>query len=408
MNRYACPVDNSAILYLALMRKRHTNIFRFTMHMTEPVDPDALSKAMERVWKRFPTIICGFKPNFFGYTQVQTAEPPKAQPDPGLMHMMSKEEIENCTYRLYYKDCEMIFESFHAVSDGYGFVASFTTLVAEYLRIRYGVEIPVELTLRDLDEAPQPHELEDSYLRHGDAEPLHIKSRYSYQLPGHYDEPTVRPVTRRYPLDTVLAAAKRQGVSLNTFLSGVMALSVMEVQKKHRKKLLPVRIMIPADLRRLFSSTTLRNFILYALPTMEPGEEYLPTADLMAKFQREIKEQLTPDRLRSIVSYNVKTQANPLFRALPRAIKYAAMRTAYKYFGESNSSITLTNLGNLRFPEAMDGYIKGMDVVLTPRAGSPYNCAVIACKGNLGITISRFHKEPELSTIFFRRLEELL
>ena len=408
MKRYSCPVDNSAILYLALMRKRHTNIFRFTMHMTEPVDPDALSQAMERVWKRFPTIICGFKPDFFGFTQVQTVEPPRALPDPGLMHRMSKKEMSECAYRLYYNGCDLIFESFHAVSDGYGCVASFTTLVAEYLRIRYGVDIPVELTLRDLDEEPQAHELEDSYLRHGDAKPLHIKSRYSYQLPGDYDHPTVRPTIRQYPLDTMLAAARKQGVSLNTFLSGVMALSVMEVQKKHRNKLLPVRIMVPADLRRVFSSTTLRNFILYALPTMEPGEENLPTEELMAKFQREIKDQLAPDRLHSIVSYNVRTQANPLFRALPRFIKCTAMRVAYKYFGESNSSITLTNLGNIRFPDAMDSYIKGLDVVLTPRAGSPYNCGVLACKGNLGISISRFHEEPELESVFFAKLDEVL
>ena len=408
MKRYSCPVDNSAILYLALMRKRHTNIFRFTMHMTEPVAPDALNRAMERVWKRFPTILCGFKPDFFGFTQVQAPEPPKALPDPGVLHMMTKKEISECAYRLYYSGCDLIFESFHAVTDGFGSLASFTTLAAEYLRIRYGVEIPVELTLRDLDEEPQPFELEDRYLRHCNAKPMHIKSRYSYQLPGDYDHPTVRPAIRQYPLDAVLAAAKGQGVSLNTFLSGVMALSVMEVQKKHRKKLLPVRIMVPADLRRLFSSATLRNFILYALPTMEPGEENLPTPALMAKFQADIKAQLAPDRLRSIVSYNVKTQKNPFFRALPRVIKCAAMRTAYKYFGESNSSITLTNLGNVRFPDAMDPYIKGLDVVLTPRAGSPYNCGVLACKGNLGISISRFHEEPELIDIFFRRLEEFL
>ena len=408
MKRYACPVDNSAILYLALMRKRHTNIFRFNMHLTEPVDPAALNLAMERVWKRFPTIVCGFKPGFFGFTQVQAPEPPKALPDPGLLHMMSREEITRCAYRLYYHDCDLIFESFHAVTDGYGSLTSFTTLVAEYLRIRHGVEIPVELTLRDLDEDPQPNELEDSYLKNCNAQPLHIPSRYSYQLPGHYDEPIVRPTIRRFPLNAILAAAKAQGVSLTTFLSGIMAQSVMEVQKRHRKKLLPVRIMVPADLRRLFSSTTLRNFILYALPTMEPGEEHLPLKELLGKFQTQIKEQLQPERLRSIVAYNVKTQRNPLFRALPQAIKSAAMRTAYKYFGESNSSITLTNLGSLRFPAAMDPYIRGLDVYLTPRAGSPYNCSVMACKDQLAICISRFCREPELEDVFFARLDALL
>ena len=408
MKQTTYAVDNSAILYLALMRKRHTNIFRFTMHMTEPVDPDSLNQAMERVWRRFPTIVCGFRPDLFGFTQVPAPEPPRAQPDPGILHMMTRQEITRCAYRLYYRENDIIFESFHAVTDGFGSIASFTTLVAEYLRIRHGVQIPVELTLRDLDEEPQAHELEDSYLRSCDAEPMHIKSRYSYQLPGKYEEPIVRHISRSYPIEATLAAARSLGVSLTTMLNGVMALAVMDVQKCHRRKLLPVRIMVPADLRRVFSSTTLRNFILYALPTMEPGEENLPLPQLLASFQKHTKEQLNPDRLRSIVAYNVKTQGNPFFRAIPRTLKCAAMRTAYKYFGESNSSITLTNLGNVRFPAAMDPYIRGLDVILTPRAGSPYNCGVLACKDRLNITISRFAEHPELEDLFFSRLEQIM
>ena len=35
-------VDNSAILYLALMRRNHTNSYRFTMTMRQEVDPAAL------------------------------------------------------------------------------------------------------------------------------------------------------------------------------------------------------------------------------------------------------------------------------------------------------------------------------------------------------------------------------
>ena len=40
MKQKTYAVDNSALLYLALMRKRHTNIYRFTVTMTEEVDPE--------------------------------------------------------------------------------------------------------------------------------------------------------------------------------------------------------------------------------------------------------------------------------------------------------------------------------------------------------------------------------
>ena len=42
------------------------------------------------------------------------------------------------------------------------------------------------------------------------------------------------------------------------------------------------------------------------------------------------------------------------------------------------------------------------------RAGSPYNCAVIALNGKLTITFSRFCRQPELEAVFFAKLDEVL
>ena len=252
------------------------------------------------------------------------------------------------------------------------------------------------------------HELEDSYLVHQEGEPKHLPSRYSYQLPGVYNEPRVYPCSRIYHTDKVLAAARKYGVSMTSLLSGIMASSIMDIQTSHAKALKPVRIMVPVDLRRIFGSKTLRNFILYTLPTMEPGDEKLPLHDLLHRFQHQIKEQLDPHRLASIMAYNVRTQANVVFRHIPMGLKCAVMRLAYKFFGESNSSITLTNIGNVKLPEEMAPHVETMQCILTPRAGSPYNCSVIALNGRLTITFSRFCQRPELESVFFAKLDEIL
>ena len=408
MDQITYAVDNSAILYLALMRKRHTNVYRFTMTLKHMVDPVLLQQAVDRTYKRFPTIIAGFRPDFFQYTLIPAAAAPVVRPDPGCLVTMTPEEIRTCAYRIYYSGRDVSLEAFHAVTDGYGAIASFTTLIAEYLRLRHHMDIPVCQTLRSLEEDPQNHELEDAYLSSQAGKPLHLPSRYAYQLPGKYSESLVHTVARTYPTTAVVAAAKKQGVSLTALLSGVMASSIMEVQQRHRQKLRPVRIMVPVDLRRMFDSATLRNFILYALPTMEPGEEKLPLRELLRRFHAQMREQLDPKRMAAIMAYNVRTQASFLFRAIPRALKCAVMRLIYKYFGESNSSITLTNLGNVTFPEEMAPHVEGMQCILTPRAGSPYNCAVIAAAGKLTVTLSRFPHRPELEDVFFGKLEEVL
>lgn len=407
-NRFA--IDNSSILYLALIRKDHTNIFRFTLTMSEDIQPELLQLAVNNVHGRLPSIVAGFRPGFFRYTQVQADQPPQVKPDPGCLITMTREEIARCAYRVYYRDNDIIIEGFHALSDGYGMAASFCTIAAEYLKLRYSIAIPTGYPVLDCGIEMTPDEAEDSYLKYADAKPLHLPSRYSYQLPGKeasHDHIHQHPLV--YPVEDLLKAARSRGVSITALLSAVMAASVMEVQKQcSSRKLRPVRIMVPIDLRRTFPSKTLRNFILYALPTMEPEEEALSLEQLAQKFSRQIKEHLRKDNLAGIIAYNVKTQSSPFWKVLPSGLKCGLMRLAYRFFGESNSSITFTNLGNMALPEVMIPYVKDIRLTMTPRARSPYNCGMFSYNGNFMLNICRFPQESRLEKIFTEKLDAVL
>lgn len=404
-------IDNASILYLSLMRKDHTNTFRFTMTLKEEVCPETLQLAVDRIYRRFPTVIAGFYPGFFHYLQVPAKVPPHVQPDPGCLVTMTKEEIQSCAYRVYYAGKTVSIEAFHALTDGYGAIASFTTLMAEYLRLKHGIHIPVTDTLVDVEQSPMLNELEDSYLNYENGKPLHLPSRYAYQLPGGCGQrEAVRISSLTVPTPEILDAARAHGVSITALISSVMASSVMEIQQRHctSSPAKPVRIMVPVDLRRLFPSRTLRNFILYALPTMEPQEQSKPLPELLRSFSRQIRSQTERNQLSSIMSYNVKTQRSVFFQFIPLAVKCAFMRLAYRFFGESNSSVTVTNLGNVRLPETMTEFVEDIQVILTPRVRSPYNCAVISYNGRLSINIRRFPKNAELEEVFFQKLQAVM
>lgn len=403
-------VDNSSLLYLSLIRKDHTNIYRFTMTMTEPVCSDTLQAAVDRVYRRFPTIIAGFYPGFFHYLQVPARTAPQVQPDPGCLITMTREEITSCAYRVYYRGNTISIEAFHALTDGYGAIASLTTLAAEYLRLKHGIHIPVEKTLCSVSEKPGSHELADSYMEYQTGKPLLVPNRHAYQLPGKApDGYGVHGSRQTVSVTELQRVAKRYGVSITALLSGVMADSIMDLQRNcANKSMLPVRIMVPVDLRRLFPSRTLRNFILYALPTLEPQDHGKPIREILESFKNQLLSQTEHSRLASIMAYHATAQHNWLFRHIPRSIKCAFMRFAYQFFGEVNSSITFTNLGNLQLPEQMAPFVQDIDVILTPRRRSPYNCAVISYGGRMNINISRFSREPELETVFFRKLNTIL
>ena len=68
--------------------------------------------------------------------------------------------------------------------------------------------------------------------------------------------------------------AKKRGVTVTAYLTAVLILSCVRVQEslvRNPKRLKPIKILIPVNLRSLFPSKTLRNFVLYTTPEILPA-----------------------------------------------------------------------------------------------------------------------------------------
>lgn len=407
---HSFPVDYSAILYLSQVEPNHTNVYRFTMQLNELVCPEALQKAADRVFSRFPTIFAGFRPGFLDYRLVPMETAPRVLPDHGLLKTMSPEEMEKSAYRILYKDNEVSIEAFHALTDGYGAIMSFRTLVAEYLFVRYGLHTPERTEMLEQSEPDWETEWADSYLDYARENPSRPANRPAFQLSPGERSWEVKEYVRSYSTTALLTAGRRCGVSMATLLSGLMAETIMELQKETVKpgKEKPVRIMVPIDLRRQFSSKTLRNFILYALPTLEWEEAELPRAERFSRFQTQLRSQSSRDYLAPQIAANVNAQQLWIYRMLPLKLKCTLMKLAYRFFGECNSSITLTNLGSVAMSGEMREYVKDFSVYLTPRRTSPYNCGLISLGDTTNIAITRFCKTARLEKRFFQKLDGLI
>jgi len=400
------PVDNASILFLSRIYPHHTNSFRFTYTLREEVCPDTLQKAVDRIWLRFPSVIAGFRQDFLHYTQVPASRKPQVLPDPGCLFTMTAEEIRNGCFRIFYSGNDVSIEAFHALTDGYGAITTFNTLIAEYLNLKYGITVPVSDTRLDPDAEVPGYEVHDSFLDNTQSKPASLPSRHAYQLPRKEDcDWTVRTNSLKLNTRKLLDAAHQYEVTLNSLLSAVLAWSVMDIQKQSERTYRPVRLMVPADLRRLFPSKTLRNFSLYALPTMEVSDHDLPFPEFCRSFGSQLRSQLSRETMGRMISSTVKMQNLWLFRVIPWKIKGTCMRIGYRFFGEINSSLTLTNLGRVQLPVEMQPFVENVQAFLTPRTGSPYGCAVLTYRDTVNINMSRFCEHPELDKIFFAKLQ---
>jgi len=172
------PIDNASILFLSLLRPYHNNNFRFSVTLRKPIQPEILQQAVNAIHPRFPSVIAGFRQDFFHFTQVAAEKSPKVQLDPGLLLPMTREELRQCAFRVYYRENTISIEIFHALTDGHGTLTVLTALVTEYLRL-LGEDSVESSPLGK----PQSFEVEDAYEALSHVSPKRLPSRFSYLLP---------------------------------------------------------------------------------------------------------------------------------------------------------------------------------------------------------------------------------
>ena len=401
--------DISSILYLVLARKTYCNLYRFTMTMSEDVDPVCLQKAADNIRDRFSVFMCGFDSGFFHDTQAVHDVRFQVIKDTQFLRILSKEEIKTCPARILYAENRLSIEFFHALADGYGAVAYISTLTAEYLRLRYNLDIPVGYPIMDVTEETREEEFVDEYFNHGAETSAKLSKVYAYQLPREDKKGcTIRPYQKVLSMSEIKNMAKNQGVSPTTFLSEIMAESFMKHQLNHSDSHKPVRIMIPVNLRGFFPNKTFRNFIETIHVTLNKEDMNKSFSERLTLFKNEMKSQLNVEHLGGMIKAHVSLQQSVFFRMIPTKLKYFAFKIGYEFFGESNSTMTFTNLGVVNLPEEMHPYVNKIDCFLSPRAGSPYNSAMIVFKDQIALNFSSFNKNTEVEEEFWQHLTKIM
>ena len=182
--------------------------------------------------------------------------------------------------------------------------------------------------------------------------------------------------------------------------------SIAELQARYSRpaQFAPIQIMVPVDLRKIFQSRSLRNFSLYALPRVEAGQFWMPVGELARLIGRQLKHQISQERLAGMMAASVTLQHSPLVQRIPLAIKEPALRIGHRFLGDGSSCLSLSNLGEAALPEELRPLVARMEFMLSPRKISPYNCGMISYGGRLYITFSRRGGVPELEKIFFQQL----
>ena len=398
-------LDNAAKIYPAARRKNWSNLFRQSVTLTEDVDVQVLQNALDVTVKRFPSIAARLRKGAFWYYLQQVESAPQIREEYSYPLMfMSNEEMRRCAFRVIVHEDRIAVEFFHSLTDGTGAMIFLKSLTAEYLEQKYGISIPAEAGVLDRRQEPQEEELEDSFLKYAGNVVASRKDTNAWKMRGVPLPGGVLNLTCfRLPVKETLALAHNQGVSLTVFLSAVMMQALMNLQKEKERsfrKRKGIKLLIPVNLRQLFPSKTLRNFAMYTIPEIDPRLGEYTFAEICKVIQHKMGSEITPKHMSTVIATNVNDERNPLVRLIPLPVKNVVMKAIFDSVGERKSCLTLSNLGLVKVPQAMEPYIRRFDFILGVQAAAPYNCGVVSYGDTVYINFIRNTRDAELERHF--------
>ena len=405
-------LDNAAKIYPAARRKNWSNLFRQSVTLTENIDVRVLQNALDVTVKRFPSIAARLRKGAFWYYLQQVESAPQISEEHSYpLVFMDREEMRKCAFRVIAYKNRIAVEYFHSLTDGNGALVFLKSLTAEYLEQKYRVSIPFENGVLDRRELPKEEELEDSFLKYAGNVPASRKDTNAWHMSGEPQKDGFLNLTCfQIPVKPALELAHKHNATLTVFMSAVMMKALLNLQNEknpNTKRQKRIKLLIPVNLRNLFPSNTLRNFTMYTIPELDPRLGAYSFDEICKIIQHKMGTEFTEKHMSCVIATNVNDERNPLVRLVPLPLKNVVMKAIFDSVGEKKSCLTLSNLGQVKIPEAMAQYVRRFDFILGVQAAAPYNCGMLSYGDTIYINFIRNIQDAELERHFHAVLQEM-
>lgn len=401
-------LDLSAIVYPTLQRKDFSSVYRLSVVLKEDVDPELLQKALDMTLPRFPTYKVAIRKGvFWRYLEPNNRPGPFVMPDIKNPCMPMPFKANNrYLIRVYHYGRRISLEAHHCLGDGTGGMCVLQTMIAVYLRLK-GYNITPSGFVLNIDDAPDPEELEDAYMRYANAMVRPPRpSEKTYRVRG-----TKAPFYTLNIIDGIMsvkeamAVAGKYNATLTEYLNSVLLYALLQKQEHDFYiKPRPVKIAMPVNLRRFFPSKTLRNFITMVYPSIDPRLGEYTFEEIVTQVHNYMRYYINEKFLRGDITTNAATQSNPIIRVVPLFIKDFVVRTFYTKVQDKNSSAGLTNMGAMKVPDDMKEHIERFDIYMGQPFSSRTNCAIISFEDTLTVNFASSIEESDVERLFFRKL----
>lgn len=385
-------------------------MFRLSATLKEHIDRDLLQQALDITLPRMGVFSCRLKAGLFWYYFEPNPKRAKVTEDAinPCIRLYTKES-NGYLFRVRTHNKRISLEVFHSVTDGYGGLTFLKTLIAEYLKLK-GHSIPSTHGILNCKEPPAREETEDAFLRYYNKKAVRPwKENRAWQIKGTREAGhTLNIITGTMPVDALKATAKKYRVSMTEFLVGVYMYCLYNIQRESKpRKIQPIIVSVPVNLRAFFDARTLRNFSSYINPEINANWGAYTFEEVLHVVHHSLRKDLTQKTLGAKMSKNVKAEKSLFVRMMPLFIKNFFISVIFSLAGETRMTSTLSNIGRIDVPDEMTEHVERFEAMLGALRKNKISCAVCAYQGKLHVCFTSTMKETHVERAFFTFLVKM-
>ena len=304
-------LDNAACIYPSTLSRTYASMFRLTITLTEDIDDEILTQALNNIMARFPTFNFTLKQGFFWCYFDRIDVPVKVKKDVNNpMLAMNFYKKNKYMFKIRTFKNRIAIEYFHALTDGTGGITFLLTLTCEYLRLKYKIKPKYnDLILNPKDKAKK-EEIEDAFLKVYKSKGALVNENKAFHLKGtKEDENILNIITGITDIDKIKKISKKYNATITEFLVAITILSIQELKKNYKKSNRDIKVSVPINLRKIYNIKTLRNFSSYMNVGVSASNDY-SLEEIVNKVKKDLKEMSNEKAINAKISGNVKLMKN--------------------------------------------------------------------------------------------------
>lgn len=368
-------LDNYAKLFPLASTKDYKTVFRISVVLKDKIDPEILEKSVKIALNKFKFFKVRMRKGiFWNYFETNNKPPIITEEMEYPCKFIDLPLNNDYLFRVTYFDCKINLEIFHCLTDGNGGLDFLKEITYNYIEIKY----LNNATTSRLKEREIKYTSEDSYIKNYDKK-LKAKrnSKRAYNLSGRILPPGVVSVTHEFMSSKkIREIAKSRNATITQFLTACLIYAIHEVGVVPDRSKKEVRIQVPVNLKKYFSSYTSSNFFSYIDVNVDTNQEK-NFDNILEKVKKEFVEKLKEEELLKTIAVNLRLTNNYILRIVPLFLKKLVVSNVHKEYRRYNTT-TFSNIGRIGMLYEYKPYIDKFLLLIAPEDIEKIKCTVCA------------------------------